>query len=66
MLKCSVCEEVHDLDIAPDTGECVLCGNRLMEDGEDYPPTVRSVLEELIMDTHLKLRSLKGSKGIKN
>lgn len=66
MLRCSVCDEIHDYDLAPDTGECVLCGNRLLEDGEEAPPTIKSAIEELIIDTHLKLRYLKGNKGIKN
>lgn len=67
MLVCHTCAQVHDLDQAPDTGECLLCSGRLKDDGEDYPPSLDGPLGELLADTHLTLKSLrKGTKGVQN
>lgn len=34
-LYCAGCNAPHDVDLAPDTGECVLCGARLIEDEQE-------------------------------
>ena len=31
-LYCASCDMPHDVDLAPDTGECVGCGGPLIED----------------------------------
>lgn len=31
-LYCASCDAPHDVDLAPDTGECVICGGPLIED----------------------------------
>jgi hypothetical protein len=32
MLACADCDAVHDVNLAPDTGTCVVCGGPLVED----------------------------------
>jgi len=31
-LACANCKALHDFDLAPDTGECIVCGGPLVED----------------------------------
>jgi hypothetical protein len=31
-LYCATCDAPHDVDLAPDTGDCVGCGGPLIED----------------------------------
>lgn len=31
-LACADCKALHDFDLAPDTGLCIICGGNLVED----------------------------------
>lgn len=31
-LACADCKALHDFDLAPDTGTCIVCGGNLVED----------------------------------
>jgi hypothetical protein len=53
-LYCASCDAPHDVDLAPDTGECVICGGPLIEDekerGEVGPDAVASRMVEVVND----------------
>jgi hypothetical protein len=53
-LYCSACDAPHDVDLAPDTGECVICGGPLIEDeaerGEVGPSAVARRLVTTVND----------------
>lgn len=53
-LYCANCKAPHDIDLAPDTGECVICGGPLIEDeterGEVGPDVVASRMVEAVND----------------
>ncbi len=48
MLICHTCNKEHDLELAPDTGECGFCGGMLKESGEIAPPDTNSNVHELV------------------
>lgn len=56
-MKCSNCNEIHDLDVAPDTGECGKCGGLLLEEGETLESHSSGAMEELktLMDGYQKI-----------
>lgn len=59
MLVCSDCDAVHDVDLAPDEGACVVCGGALIEDaserGEVGPGAFRAGLKEVAQFTNERL-----------
>lgn len=56
-MECSNCHKVHDLDVAPDTGECLECGGLLLEPGEKLEDHSAGAMEELkaLMDGYQKV-----------
>lgn len=54
MLYCASCDAPHDVDLAPDTGECVACGGPLIEDeverGQVGPQATARAMVEVVND----------------
>lgn len=46
-LTCSSCGLEHDLDAAPDTGECLACSGLLVEDDGAVPDRVEMMREAM-------------------
>lgn len=53
-LYCERCDMSHDVELAPDTGECVGCGGPLIEDeserGEVGPQAQARAMVEIVND----------------
>lgn len=59
-LSCTDCGLEHDLDGAPDIGECVCCGGELVED--DQPPVDRAArVREIMGRTIDNLAAVRGT-----
>jgi hypothetical protein len=59
-LSCTSCGLEHDLDEAPDIGECLACGGELVED--DQPPVDRAARMREIMGQTID--SLAAARGV--
>lgn len=66
MLMCSSCDNVHDLDEAPDTGVCIKCGGYLIENIEENRNSITKAFTELIAEAYLKLKMIRKTMGIDN
>jgi hypothetical protein len=69
-LYCSSCDMPHDIDLSPDTGECIACGGPLIEDeterGQVGPSVQAAKLVTAVNDGLLgiAIASGKASRGV--
>jgi hypothetical protein len=50
-LACLECGAVHDVDLAPDTGECIVCGGRLAHDETEREAVYGRGMTEAIVES---------------
>ncbi len=50
-LYCASCDAPHDIDLAPDTGECIICGGPLIEDESERGLVGPSARDNLLRES---------------
>lgn len=65
-LVCRECGAVHDVELAPDTGECIVCGGALIQDETERelvgPQGISKNLTDTFAESMARLDAVHGTK----